>query len=87
MASISIETRTIQVFLAEAGDASQGIGSTVFGRNAVKQGMAKPALVPAASPDVANGFARKELIVGLEMGGSVVADINHQPYNDEPPQV
>lgn len=62
MASISIETQTIQVFLADAGGASQGIGSTVFGRNEVKQGTAKPALVPVASLDVPNGFARKELI-------------------------
>jgi hypothetical protein len=59
MASISIETRTIQVFLGTDGGAAQGIGSTDFGRNEVKQGMAQPALVPAASLNVPNGFVQK----------------------------
>jgi len=59
VASISIETQTIQVFLADAGGASQGIGSTVFGRNEVKQGTAKSALVPAAFPNVTNVFFQK----------------------------
>jgi hypothetical protein len=57
-----------------------------LGRNAVKQGSAQPALVPAASPDVPNGIARKELIAGQEIGGLVAADINHRPRNGESPR-
>ena len=72
IASISIETRTIQVLLADAGGAVQGIGSTVFGRNEVKQGTTKSALVPAASPNVANVFSKKERMgrVEFETGGA-----------------